>query len=159
MTEYTPERETVMRFEAARNKLIDELGRPPTSTQLAAALGYSPQRVRQISAWLGLPTQRTALVPTRVDLTQTIPPERDELERRLILNLRRLYALELEGAARSDGELAKLAGYTGRIDQAAANFRKVFAGHRAPSVDICRKMARAFGVDPVEIWRPIEDSQ
>lgn len=143
------------RFEAAREKLTAELDRAPTGAEMAERLDYSRQRVSQIAAWLELPRGQRAAA-ARVDLTQPIPPERDELQTRLLLNLRRLYALELQGAARSDGELGIAAGYKGRPDQAAAEFRKAFTGQRAPTVAICRKMARAFGVDPVEIWRPFE---
>jgi len=145
----------VRRFEAAREKLTAELDRAPTGAEMAERLDYSRQRVSQIAAWLELPRGQRAAA-ARVDLTQPIPPERDELQTRLLLNLRRLYALELQGAARSDGELGIAAGYKGRPDQAAAEFRKAFTGQRAPTVAICRKMARAFGVDPVEIWRPFE---
>jgi hypothetical protein len=148
---YKPRRDTVQRFEAAREQLTTELGRSPTRAEMSERIGYSLQRVAQIAAWLGLPKGR------RVDLTQPIPPEFDELETRLLLNLRRLYALELQGEARSDAVLGLAAGYGGRPYQAAAEFRKAFTGQRAPTVDICRKMARAFGVDPVEIWRPIDD--
>ncbi len=154
-----PKRATAAKLITARDDLIVKLERAPSSSELAAALDLSPQRVRQILAYLDLPpVPKKSREPVRVDLTQPIPPERDELEIRLLLNLRRLYKLELEGAARSDGELGLAAGYKGRHDQAAAEFRKVFTGQRAPTIDICRKMARAYDKDPSEIWQPIEDS-
>lgn len=150
----TDTKDEVLRVRASLTK---ELDRVPRSTEIAAEVDVSAQRVRQILAEEGLQTYK--LPPNRVDLEREIEPC-SPIQRRIVLNLRRLYRDEVErDDPRTDTQMAIAAGYTGNPARSATEMRRYFYGDRNIGIDLLVRFAEAFGVDPVELLRPIGESE
>ena len=135
------------------DRLKTKLGRTPRSTEIAAELKakVTPARVRQIIASEGLPTYN--LPPNRVDLEREIPASLTPLQRRIAINLRRLYRGQLElSEPRTDAQLAVAFGYKNEPRKGAVEFRRYLHGDRAVStIDMVQRFGDVFGVDPAEL--------
>ena len=138
-------------------RLKKKLGRTPRSTEIVAEIGnaVSAQRVRQIMAAAALPTYN--LPQNRVELDRPVMST-TPLQRRIVLNLRRLYRDELATKKpRTDKQIALAFGYNLPPAKAAVEMRRYFHADRVVStVDMIERFASAFGVDPSELLRPIE---
>jgi hypothetical protein len=135
-------------------ELSEEFDRPPMSTEIAEHLDVTPQRVRQIMASEGLQTYK---VPPNRALEYDVLPTTD-VQRRIVLNLRRLYQAELDtGSPRTDRQMAVAAGWTSKDPGRDANeFRRCLRADRDIGMDLMLRLAGAFDVDVSELVKPIE---
>lgn len=151
--------DTATKILSVRAELAEKLKRAPTSTEILAAAPdckVTAARVRQILAEAGLQTY--AVVPNKAKTIGAISDKRSPIEQRVIANIRRLYALELERPAsrrRSDRQLSLEGGFSSDPLHAAGIFRRYFDGSREIGLETVAKFAALFGVDFHEILLPL----
>lgn len=169
-TKKRPKKTAAQRWDAVHKTLCAKLGRLPTAEELARALKITTQRTydllrmkaRELGQDEASPTEmavraKLIIAPPRhrrCELGQ-IPEGLGAVERIVVVNMQRVYAgIIARPDAPGDAELAARAGFKGRPDQNALEWRRYIEGGRVPSLEKLGLLAHALGVHPVELLRP-----
>jgi transcriptional regulator with XRE-family HTH domain len=153
-----PAQPAIQRLPAAYASLTKKLGRPPTTTELAEALGVTPERARVLCERESITCTDGRLTPLRrCNLGQPPVKELGPVGLLAYRNLQRVYAdVIARPNAPSDADLGTRAGYKGRPDKNAVEFRRFIEGKSQPSIEQLGRLATALGVHVSELLRPLE---
>ncbi len=171
-TKKRPKKTASQRWDAVHTALCAKLGRLPTAEELARALKVSTQRTyellrakaRELGQDEASPTEmavraKLIIAPPRHRRCELgrIPADLQGIERLVVFNLQRVYAeVVARPDAPGDAELAALAGFKGRPDQNALEWRRYVEGGKRPSLNRLELLAHALGVHPAELLRPVD---